>query len=161
MSFGWLRSSIPAAILGAVLALWLAGKHWGAKVANLEAAHAQAQAAALQRVRDVEASWAEAVARIEKEAKREVEALEAAVADAAVERDGLRAALADHRRRTAARSPAACDCSAAGSAADLYAELLGEVADLAGGIAIEADRRRIAGLACERAYDAIQGGGEE
>jgi len=39
----------------------------------------------------------------------------------------------------------------------MFAELLSQTDDLAGIYAAEADRRRIAGLACETAYTGAQG----
>ncbi|WHQ44192.1 DUF2514 family protein [Alcaligenes faecalis] len=39
----------------------------------------------------------------------------------------------------------------------MFAELLSQTDDLAGIYAAEADRRRVAGLACEAAYGEVQG----
>jgi len=41
----------------------------------------------------------------------------------------------------------------------VLAELLGEADQLAEHFATEADRNRLAGLACERAYEAVRNGG--
>ncbi|WP_442778978.1 DUF2514 family protein [Alcaligenes sp. MMA] len=46
---------------------------------------------------------------------------------------------------------------AADTAIRMFAELLGGLDEAAGVYAVEADRRRVAGLACEAAYVDVQG----
>jgi len=60
-------------------------------------------------------------------------------------------------RAAVARDPAAADGSPAGAAAvDLLAYMLGRVSDRAAELASIADRARIAGLTCERAYASVR-----
>ncbi len=84
---------------------------------------------------------------------------------AAVERERragdvrVRQAVADYaRRHRPAGDPSAAQ---SGAAADdpigVLAVVLGELDDLAGIYAAQADRARIAGLTCERAYRAVKG----
>jgi len=91
-----------------------------------------------------------------------------AVADAAgthVERDRLRARANTLARAAVAEQPALADAGPSGAAAvDLLAYMLGRAIDRAEALAGVADRARIAGLTCERAYDEVrdpngQGGG--
>jgi len=68
----------------------------------------------------------------------------------------IAAEYAARHRAAAADAAAARQCAAAAPAADVLAELLGDLDELAQGYAAEADRRRIAGLACESAYDGVR-----
>lgn len=85
----------------------------------------------------------------------------AAAADAAGardERDRMRAHANTLARAAAGRDPAIALGSPAGAAAvDLLAYMLGRAIDRAEGLAVIADRARIAGLTCERAYDEVRG----
>ena len=79
---------------------------------------------------------------------------------ARAESDGLRADVAKYR--AAARRAAANPTTGAGSPAgsdplDLLAVMFYESDDLAGRLAQEADRSRLAGLTCERQYDSLTG----
>ncbi|MBX6965983.1 DUF2514 family protein [Alcaligenes faecalis] len=60
-------------------------------------------------------------------------------------------------RRDTALASAAAERQAADTAIRMFAELLSQTDDLAGIYAAEADRRRVAGLACEAAYADAQG----
>lgn len=60
-------------------------------------------------------------------------------------------------RRDTALATAAAERQAADTAIRMFAELLSQSDDLAGVYAAEADRRRVAGLACEAAYMSVQG----
>ncbi|WP_278484139.1 DUF2514 family protein [Achromobacter insolitus] len=85
----------------------------------------------------------------------------AAAADAAgvrVELGRLRARANALAHAAAARDPAAADGSPAGAdAVDLLAYMFGRVSDRPAELAGVADRARIAGLTCERAYTAVRG----
>ncbi|KXU38761.1 hypothetical protein AXE65_12030 [Ventosimonas gracilis] len=59
-------------------------------------------------------------------------------------------------RRPAPNPPAAANCQAERTRAAVLANLLAESDQLAQSFATEADRRRIAGLACEAAYEAAR-----
>lgn len=60
-------------------------------------------------------------------------------------------------RRDTALASAAAERQAADTAIRMFAELLSQTDDLAGIYAAEADRRRVAGFACEAAYADAQG----
>lgn len=67
--------------------------------------------------------------------------------------------VAARYREAAERATAAAEREAASTAVGMFAELLSQSDDLAGVYAAQADRARIAGLACEAAYDEIEGVG--
>lgn len=93
--------------------------------------------------------------------KKAHEELEQAQADAAAAdrvAGGLRAELARIRGLVAGYSGVAAGSQAGRSTADLLAELLEEVEREGRAMAAEADRRGVAGAACERAFDAVRGG---
>jgi hypothetical protein len=107
--------------------------------------------------------------RIQAQKEAEDEAtrqLEAARADAGAAADALRRlrqrVAADAARRAAAGDPAAPQGGpAAEPAAHLPADaLLARLGEAAGQLAAHADAARIAGLACERSYDALTRGAE-
>lgn len=59
-------------------------------------------------------------------------------------------------RRDTALASAAAERQAADTVIRMFAELLGGLDEMAEGYAAEADRRRVAGLACEAAYSTIR-----
>lgn len=86
--------------------------------------------------------------------------LEAARADAGVAADALRRlrqrVAADAARRAAAGNPSASQSGPSTEpAADLPADVLARLGEAAGQLAAHADAARIAGLACERSYEAL------
>ncbi|WP_125117736.1 DUF2514 family protein [Bordetella trematum] len=115
---------------------------------------AKAVAAAIEAAREEGRRRTAAVEKARDEAQK-------LAADAAA--DGLRADLGRLRTRAntlaraaADRDPAATHGSPPGAAgADLLAYMLGRVSRRAAELASVADRARIAGLACERAYDSL------
>lgn len=60
-------------------------------------------------------------------------------------------------RRDTALASAAAERQAADTAIRMFTELLGGLDEMAEVYAVQADRRRIAGLACEAAYMNVQG----
>jgi hypothetical protein len=63
---------------------------------------------------------------------------------------------------TAHRNPALADggpSKPSGDAVDMLAHMLGRALDAAGQLAVYADKLRIAGLMCERAYDGVAADG--
>ncbi len=68
---------------------------------------------------------------------------------------GVATAVAARYRDAAERASAAAEREAASTAIGMFAELLSQSDDLAGIYAAQADRARIAGLACEAAYDEV------
>jgi len=68
----------------------------------------------------------------------------------------MRERLDDISGRIGADTGTASECAAARATAGVLAELLGESDQLAGAFAESADRNRVAGEACVRAYDAAR-----
>jgi hypothetical protein len=63
--------------------------------------------------------------------------------------------LAAAARQAGPNSGAACSCEAAGASADLLAFMRERLDERAGELARYADQARLAGLTCERAYEAL------
>lgn len=161
----WL--AVAAAVAGAVVWWHLA------RVADArDAGRAEVQARwDAQRAAHAEVAASAAHAARAEERRREAalrkEMDDALQAVARARADADRAAGAAERLRHAARAAAArCGAAtgdtataaasaAATGAGDLLAELLRAADERAGALAAEADRRGIAGTACERAYDAL------
>lgn len=164
---GW-RGYAAAAIAGGLLlgaAAWTAqGWRGEATLAMAQAGHAREREAQAQAtVAAIEAARTEErrrIAAVEKSRDDAREQAAAAVADAArarAEHDGLRAHARALARAATVRDPAAADGSPSGAGAvDLLAYMLGRVSDRAAELAGVADRARIAGLTCERIYDALR-----
>ena len=150
----WLAIGVVAALL------WMAHSTRVAK----EALHKAQAAAAADEAQALRASIAETERRAAAhqeiasaaEAKSIANARAAAAARAAADR--VRDAAAAFAASAAARGAApAGDCTAAGGAIDLLAELLGRTANRAAELADLADRAQAAGKACEASYDALKG----
>jgi hypothetical protein len=95
--------------------------------------------------------------RIDDEADRLLHEANAAAADAYAVADSLRRQLAyfTDAHKTGGDTAAAQNSAAASDALDLLAELFSRADDTAGELAQAADAAHIAGLTCERAYDAL------
>lgn len=130
------------------------GSIWSEKYAKLEGGHARDVAAGERLAREEETRRSEALEEARKNTQAELErhAADTASADSVAER--LRAENA-RLRRAAENTEASCRSPAATSAVVVYSELLDRCDARAGDLAGEADRRRIAGLACEQAYDLL------
>jgi hypothetical protein len=165
---GW-RGYAAAAVAGAVLtggAAWTAqGWRGDAKLADAEAAHnreregqAQATMAAIEAARTEGRRRAAALEKARDDATKQAAAAAADADRLRAERDGLHAYANALARAAVTRDPAAADGSPSGaSGADLLAYMLGRVSARATELAEIADRSRIAGLTCERAYDSSSG----
>lgn len=131
----------------------------GANLSALERDHAQALAKAHAQARLTEARWRTTIEGVQIDAREQLAQVADDAATAAATADGLRREL-DRIRRRAASCPAAADGSAPGrDSTELLADLLAEVESAGRAMAAEADRRGVAGAACERAYDGVSGGG--
>lgn len=134
---------------------WIAqGWRLGEQIAQMQADSAQELTAAIQQARAEEQRRQIALEGIRKDAHEQIAI---AVADAAAA-DTAAVGLQQQVDRLAARR---CPASTAGSpAADpaglLLADLLGRIDKRAGELAETADRARIAGDACVKAYGAIR-----
>lgn len=159
---GW-RGYAAVAIVGAVVAWTAQGWRYGAEIAELQRqqaeendAQAQATVAAVEAARTEERRRTAAMEKARDDAQTLAAAAAADAAGVRDERDRLRA-----RANTLARSAVARDATLAsggpsGAAAiDLLAYMLGRAIDRAAALARIADRARVAGLTCERAYDSL------
>lgn len=152
-----MNSRLAFLAAGALLAWLAASWHYGERLASLKAEHAAAIAAAHERHRATERGWQAAMDKVREDAHQLQNAISADLAGAHDELAGLREAAARASRR-AARDTCTADGSApAAASAALPADLLGACAALYIDVAAEADRRRVAGQACEAAHDALRG----
>lgn len=142
---------------GALLAWLAASWYHGERLASLKAEHAAAIAAAHERHRAIERRWQAELEKVREDAQRAQDAIATELASAHDELAGLREAAARASRRAARDTCTADGGAPATPAAVLPAELLGACAALYIEVAAEADRRRIAGQACEAAHDALRG----
>lgn len=125
--------------------------------AGEKAAQATATVAAIEAVRNEERRRMAAMEIARDDAQKQAAAAAADAAGLRTERDGMRARANALARAAVARDPAAADGSPSGAAAvDLLAYMLGRAVDRAEALASIADRARIAGLTCERAYDEMR-----
>lgn len=153
-----MNSRIAFLTAGALLSWLAASWHYGERLASLKAEHATALAAAHERHRATERGWQAAMDKVREDAQHAQNAITADLAGAHDELAGLREAAVRATRRSA-RDTCTTDGSAPAAAADvLPADLLGACAALYIDVAAEADRRRVAGQACEAAHDALRGG---
>jgi hypothetical protein len=122
----------------------------GAGAAKVQAAQAKTDAREANR-------RASAVAEVAHDAQLQSDSSRAAAAAADRARDNERLQLAAYvRAHRGSADPAASGASApADDPIGVLAEMLGSADDFAGRVAAEADANRIAGLACERSYDAL------
>ena len=164
---GWKGYALTATValaIGAGTAAWIQGMRWDTEVAELKAGFAIERDAQTQIViSSVEAARNEERRRtdaIEKEATAARLAQSQAANDARAAGDAQRRLRQriDQVLADAIRSdPTLAERSAPGRAGiDLLAELLGRSIARSGELASIADRARIAGLTCERMYDALR-----
>lgn len=156
---GWVRFAAAIAAVAGLIALGWFTNGWrlGVEIERIHGAHAKAIAAADAKERAREKQW--------QDAKQEAEHV-ATMARTRADADRRAADVAHHSLLDAARSAAqragACPATEptgppAPSPADLLADVLGRVDQVAGELAEAVDQSRIAGLACERSYDAVAG----
>ncbi|MGL4270210.1 MAG: DUF2514 family protein [Plesiomonas sp.] len=164
------------AITIAVVALWLfsewrysAGEAamngvWQSRWIARDAADAEERQLRQEAVRTEEQRRADAVAAQEKEANDELEKAKRDAAAATAESRGLQQQLKTLRAKLASGGtcaiPGASGAGKAAAAITVLSELLSDADGVAGAMAEEADRARIAGSACERMYDGITGGSQ-
>jgi hypothetical protein len=148
---------LAAVALAAGLLLgWLAnGWRLGEQIAEIRADHAQALADVQSRARKIESGWHAGMMEVQRNAQEKLDAVAADVAAAGSAAERLRERVAELSRRPAA-SPGAADGGEAAEAARLVlADVLGRIDAAAGELAAYADRARVAGMACEAAYDSL------
>lgn len=131
------------------------GSRWESKYLALGAAWAESRAAAERQARSEETRRAAAVEGIRRDAKNQIEQAQADADAAAATADSLRQQLAERTRRATQGAGACPRGSPTIATAILYSELLDRADARAGELAAEADRRRVAALACEAQYDSL------
>ncbi|NYT76660.1 DUF2514 family protein [Alcaligenaceae bacterium] len=148
-------------VAAAAGATWLVqGWRYGTKIATMQADQAKAVAASVQAARDIELQRTAAVENERDHAVEQNEALAVDLADSAVASNRLRDEIAKLRARNASLLATATSGSQSKPDTDpigVLAVVLGELNDRAGHVGEFADRLRIAGLTCERTYDAVRG----
>ncbi|WP_254603872.1 DUF2514 family protein [Achromobacter dolens] len=160
---GWKGYAVAAFAGGLALgvAAWTAQAwRYTAQLADMRAAHAQerdaqaqAAVAAVEAARSEERRRMAAMEKARDDAQKQAAAAAADAVGARDERDRLRARANTLARAAVTRDPALASGSPSGAAAvDLLAYMLGRAVDRAEALAGIADRARIAGLTCERAY---------
>lgn len=157
-----LASAVPlwAWALAAALA-WGGWQRHQVRAAAAELASQQAQAAHAREeglresIHETERRLA-AQNQVSKDAQDQLDQARAAAGAAAAAAGRLRARVAAVQAGATADHPTpAGHCTAAQDAARMFAELFSSADDRAGLLAAEADAARVAGTACERAYDAL------
>jgi hypothetical protein len=167
---------IAYAAIAAALAFAAAATVQTVRLARAQSAHAKLDAAFAKHREEGERAARLASENYRREEQRRITAqkeaedeatrqLEAARADAGAAADALRRlrqrVASDAARRAAASHPAAAPGGTPTEpATDLPADMLGRLGEAAGQLAAHADAARIAGLACERSYDALTRGAE-
>ncbi|CAM4137107.1 DUF2514 family protein [Kerstersia similis] len=163
MIAGW-RGYLVSGVGGVLLALaaWAGLKMYGkAQYERGAAAERTAQALIAGQVeadyRRQEQAWRD---KFEEQENATQEKLAGVVADerraADVRVRDTAKSVAARYREAAERATAAAERQAASAAITMFAELLSQFDELAGIYAAQADRARVAGLACEAAYDEIR-----
>lgn len=163
------RTLMVIALAGASLAgaYWYGGRvadtawqaRWDEQVAIME----RERADALQRTRAEEQRRQSAIDEVRTDAQRKIEQAQADAAAAGAAADRLRAQaqrLAQRANQCASSAGATAGGQAAASPSVVLADVLGRADQRAGELAAAYDRARAAGLACERAYDAVRGKAE-
>lgn len=123
-----------------------------AYVARQQAASAGVIASILERER----ALLDQIEEVSAHGERVKQDLDRQLADSDAVARRLQRQLSDLSGRIGTDPGTAAECEAARAAAGVLAELLGESDQLAGAFAESADRNRVAGEACEAAYDAAR-----
>ncbi|MEQ4616712.1 MAG: DUF2514 family protein [Corticimicrobacter sp.] len=152
------------ALLSAIAAWSAQGWRYGERIARIEqrsaladADRAVAVADAERRMRLMEAASLRKMEEKDRETTEKLVEIAAAEHLAADERvHKIATEYATRYRVAAGRATAAAERKAADAAIRMFADMLGELDGLAQIYAAEADRRRVAGLACEAVYDDLR-----
>lgn len=155
---GW-KGYVAVAVAAGVAAWWAQGWRYDAKISRIETAQATALADAQAKAREIEQARVAAIEEVTKDADQKIAAVQADADAAADSAKRLRSELA--RLRQAAGDTAAAGAGPGQPGADpigVLAVVLGELDDRAGEVGRYADRLKVAGLACETAYDSLGSG---
>jgi len=128
---------------------------YGLQLAEQAATHAQALADAQAQARAEEQRRQSAIEGIRRDAQDHIAQAETDAAAAADHAVSLQQQVAKLARRPARCAGAADGSEAADPSLLLLADVLGRIDARAGELAAYADRARIAGVSCERAYGAL------
>lgn len=141
--------------LGAASGAWVTDTWWQAKHAAFEK-KASNQAAIAQAVARAEEQRRQAaIEEIRANAQKENDLVAADAAAADARADGLQRELARIKRAASSNTCAAAGGAPATITAELLADMLGELEQAGREIAAEADRRGVAGRACEASFAAL------
>ena len=159
----WSRSLLAVTMTGLIFA---GGGYWKGHHDADQSATVAAQAKqlkALSAANNLYRQTTQTLAGISQDAKNDADLARAAARAADTSADGLRKRVAElvaaSRHSAVTGTGSSADDSA--DPLDLLAGLLGRTDDAAGRIAEFADAAHIAGLACERSYDALIGSGPD
>lgn len=153
---GW--KGYAAAAIAAGIAAWvIQGWRYDAKVARIQQLQAEALADAQAQAREIEQARVQAVEEVTQNAEQKLAALQADAIAASDSADRLRAEV-NRLRRTASNPTAACTGKGQSGtdAIGVLAVVLAELDDRAGEVGRYADELKIAGMACESAYDSVR-----
>ena len=153
-----MRLAAISLALGLLLGWLVNGWRLGEQAAEIRADHAQDLADAQSRARQIESGWHAGMLEIQRNAQEKLDAVAADVAAAGSAAERLRERVAELSRRPAACPGAADGGEAADAARLVLADVLGRIDAAAGELAAHADRARVAGMACEVAYDLVGDG---
>jgi hypothetical protein len=144
-------------VVGALFGHWLTNNYWKAKWADRDTADAKALIAANETERVKELSWQSKIEKVSEDAKLEQAKITAEAADLADIVDGLRGTIkvSTSKLQSAGATIAELRRTAATTAlvqSELSGWCISRIEVMAGII----DRSQSAGLACQRAYEAIR-----
>lgn len=157
----WQRIAVIGLVLAVAGTNYMLGRHemnksWEARWAARNAADATARQQREAANRTEERRQRAEMEQVTEHAEKQLATLRGDVASARAAAERLRRTVSELQQRNAGAVSGAGTTSAAGPAAcGVLADVLAESVERNQQLAAEADRRRIAGLACERAYDSM------
>ena len=153
------RALIPVATfaVGLILAGAVQGWRYGERIAEINAAQAQAVTDAVTAAREEEQRRINTMEVIANDTRNKLDAAHADADTARTAAAGLRQQLADYRQRARCNPTPAGGGTPAEDPLFLLSDLLSRADERAGELAEFADRAHIAGRACEAAYDSVRG----
>lgn len=152
------RILIPVAAFaaGLLVAGTVQGWRYGERIAEINAAQAQAVTDAVTQARAEEQRRINTLEVIADDTRNKLDAAHADAATARTAAAGLRQQLADYRKRNTCSPAIAGGSTPAEDPLYLLSDLLNRADERAGELAEFADRSHIAGRACEAAYDSLR-----
>ena len=145
-------------VVGGFLVAWnWQSMKYDRRIADIRSAHSEALAESEKRMRDIESGWHAAMTKVQEDARQAQADIDADLAAAGNELKRLRERSRLYSSRAAENTPASCRSTPATSALVLYSQLLDQCEARNISYSEEADRRRVAALACEAAYDEVSG----